>query len=263
MDDQRRFILQGFAAAFATSALGIARSTASGPGPFEARTLEDAMRSLDFSGAVQSADIHIESPDFADNAASVPVQVESRVAGTERIDLFVERNPFPYVAGLELSGDASPMVSILLRIAETSPVRAVVTAQGKRYFAEKQVRVTAGGCGGDDGEDLGENFVPAPIRIRAVHADGGAEVRVLVPHPVENGLRKTSGGRPIPEHFLRTLVARLNDRVVFRASLGRSMATNPRLGFKLRSAAVGDRLVLSWEDSRGLNRTDEASVIAA
>jgi thiosulfate oxidation carrier complex protein SoxZ len=263
MDDRRRFILQVFSVGFANGVLGFGRPAAAAPDPFEARTLSSVIESLGFAGAVASPDIHLDTSDFADNAAAVPVRVESRIPGTQRIDLIVERNPFPYIAGVDLSGGAHPFVSVVLRIAETSAVRAVVAAQGKHFFAQKQVRVTAGGCGGDDAELPRQAYVPAPIRVRAVHSEGGADVRVLVAHPMENGLRKTSGGQPIPPHFLRTFVARLNDRVVFSAALGRSVATNPRLEFKLRSAAVGDRLVLSWEDSRGLNRTDETSVIAA
>jgi sulfur-oxidizing protein SoxZ len=49
--------------------------------------------------------------------------------------------------------------------------------------------------------------------------------------------------------------------VILDAEFGRSMSTDPLLGLRLRGARSEDRLRVSWEDNRGMTRTDE-SVIA-
>ena len=37
-----------------------------------------------------------------------------------------------------------------------------------------------------------------PMRIRATTSDGVTEVKVLMSHPMETGLRKDSSGKPVP-----------------------------------------------------------------
>ncbi len=44
---------------------------------------------------------------------------------------------------------ALPDIQVRMRLAETTTVKAVVkTADGKFYTAQREVKVTAGGCGG-------------------------------------------------------------------------------------------------------------------
>jgi sulfur-oxidizing protein SoxY len=114
---------------------------------FEAKTLEEALKSLGASGASESRDIVIKMPDIAEDGAIVPIEVTSKIPNTEAITILVDKNPFPLIASYEFKNGAEGFISTRIKMGETSKVRALVNAGGKLYTASKEVKVTIGGCG--------------------------------------------------------------------------------------------------------------------
>jgi sulfur-oxidizing protein SoxY len=113
---------------------------------FEAKTTADALRALGLA-PVESKDVQLKAPDIAENGAEVPLEITSAVPGTQLIAVFIDRNPFPYVASFDVSRGAVPFVALRVKMSETSNVRAVAVAGGKAFAAIKEVKVTIGGCG--------------------------------------------------------------------------------------------------------------------
>lgn len=99
-----------------------------------------------------------------------------------------------------------------------------------------------------------------PMRIRAVLINGVVEVKLMVKHVMETGLRKDEAGSVVPAHFIETLVARCNDKVVLDAQLGMAVSQNPYIAFNFKGAAKGDRMEVSWRDNLGDTRSDETLV---
>lgn len=228
---------------------------------FDAKNLQDALRALRMTGATQSRDIALEVPEMAENSAFVPVQITSRIPGTQSVAVFVDRNPFPHIARFDFPAGTLPFVALRLRVAETSPVRVVVRAGESYYAATKEVSVAVGGCSNTSGPATGPAPVKVdPIKILAKLEGGIANLRTLVSHPMENGLRKDSSGKLIPEHFIQTLDIRLNGKTVLDAQIGRSVSTNPLFAFRVQGAKASDRFTLTWRDNKGLTRTVETTV---
>ena len=98
------------------------------------------------------------------------------------------------------------------------------------------------------------------IRIRARAADGLTEVMVLMPHPMETGLRKGDGGAFVPAHFITELRVVAEGRLVLQARLSQAVAQDPLLTFRYRGGQVGDRVEVSWTDSHGDARSGAARV---
>jgi sulfur-oxidizing protein SoxY len=115
---------------------------------FEAKAVADALKAMGVSTPADSKDIQIKAPDIAENGAVVPVEVTSKIAGTEAIALLVEKNATPLVADFTLANGAEGYISTRIKMGQTSNVRVVVKAGGKYYAAVKEVKVTIGGCGG-------------------------------------------------------------------------------------------------------------------
>jgi sulfur-oxidizing protein SoxY len=115
---------------------------------FEAQDLGGALASIGGGGAAASGDITVKAPDIAENGAVVPVEVESKIAGTDGIAIIGEKNGFPLVADFKLMNGAEGFVSTRIKLGATSNVTAIVKAGGKVYKASKEVKVTIGGCGG-------------------------------------------------------------------------------------------------------------------
>ncbi len=105
------------------------------------------------------------------------------------------------------------------------------------------------------------------IKIRAVLLSGEArdiaEIRVLMQHPMETGLRKDpANGRTIAAHFIQTFRVSAHDKTLIEGQLNTSISRNPFFVFRARGLKVGDRIVVSWVDTQGDQRSDESTVLA-
>lgn len=99
-----------------------------------------------------------------------------------------------------------------------------------------------------------------PMRIRASLAGDTVEVKVLMRHDMETGQRKDASGKVVPAHYIKTLVAKVKDKVVLDANFGPSVSKDPFLAFKFKGAAKGDKVSVTWVDSKGDTRTDEGTI---
>lgn len=154
---QRRKILKG-----AVSASTLALVAASGlllpqrvlahwpSDAFNAATVEDALLAL-----LGQADIADDSalrfkvgtpPSYAINGASVPIQIQSDLTNIERVIVLVEKNPLPLVMSLEMTAACKLPFKSMIKIAEDSPVIAIIRADGKLYKTSRFVEVDIGGC---------------------------------------------------------------------------------------------------------------------
>jgi sulfur-oxidizing protein SoxZ len=100
-----------------------------------------------------------------------------------------------------------------------------------------------------------------PMRIRATMAGDVADVKVLMNHPMETGLRKDAKtGQLVPAHFIQEVTATINGATVLSAEIGSGVSKNPYLGFKVKGAKAGDKVVVSWSDNKGDTNSAEASI---
>ena len=99
-----------------------------------------------------------------------------------------------------------------------------------------------------------------PMRIRAQAAGDKATVRVLMAHEMETGLRKDAAGKIIPAWYIQEVSAQLNGKTVMTAQWGPAVAKNPFMQFTVKGAKVGDKVGVTWVDTKGDKRTDEATV---
>ncbi|MDO8449314.1 MAG: thiosulfate oxidation carrier complex protein SoxZ [Rhodoferax sp.] len=98
-----------------------------------------------------------------------------------------------------------------------------------------------------------------PMRIRAQVAGDKATVRVLMSHEMESGQRKDSAGKLVPAWFINEVSASHNGKVVMTAEWGPAVSKNPFLQFVVKGAKAGDKITVTWKDSKGETRTDEAT----
>jgi sulfur-oxidizing protein SoxZ len=90
-----------------------------------------------------------------------------------------------------------------------------------------------------------------PMKIRARMEGDAADVKVLMSHPMETGQRKNEKGELVPVHFIQSVIATHNGKVVLDAQWSQAVARNPFLGFRVQGAKVGDKINVSWTDTHG------------
>jgi sulfur-oxidizing protein SoxY len=116
---------------------------------FETKTLDDTVKALGGTGSTPSKDIaFVSTPDIAENGAVVPIGVTSNIPKTERIAILVEKNPNVLAASFDIPAGTEPAVTTRVKMGQSSNVYALVKADGKYYVAQKEIKVTLGGCGG-------------------------------------------------------------------------------------------------------------------
>jgi sulfur-oxidizing protein SoxY len=156
-DPLRRHLLRTAGASSALAALAVAGILRPGQviaadwprGPFTATSFNDALKAHGSNGSSEGRDIVFNAPDIAENGAQVVIEVTSNIATTQSISVFVEKNPMPLAASFSFANGALPQVRVPLKMAESSRVRVVIrTTDGKLWHAQREIKVTLGGCGG-------------------------------------------------------------------------------------------------------------------
>jgi sulfur-oxidizing protein SoxZ len=99
------------------------------------------------------------------------------------------------------------------------------------------------------------------IKIRAKLNGDQVEVKALMSHPMETGLRKDKKtGNLIPAHFINEVTAEAGGKNVMTAYWSGGISTNPYLSFNFTGAAKGDELTISWKDNKGESDSATAKI---
>jgi len=152
----RRVILQG---AGAVALVGLGSTTFGWPAfaaandkypeqAFKQKSDADAIKALYGKTAEASDKIKLDAPEIAENGAVVPVSVTTTLSDVSSISFLVAENPIVLVASYRIPAGTVPSVANRIKMAKTSKVTVLVEASGKLYSADKEVKVTVGGCGG-------------------------------------------------------------------------------------------------------------------
>ena len=116
---------------------------------FTATTFNDSLKAHGSAVSTESREIVFTAPEIAENGAQVVIEITSNLPGSQTISVFVEKNPMPLAGSFRFANGALPQVRVPLKMAETSRIRAVVrTADGKQWHAQREIKVTLGGCAG-------------------------------------------------------------------------------------------------------------------
>lgn len=95
------------------------------------------------------------------------------------------------------------------------------------------------------------------IRAKARVKNGLIDVKLLIKHPMETGLRKTKDGKAIPAKFIQEVMAVSGGKTVLKAEFNTAISKDPYLSF----AFVGDEnesVSIQWVDNTG--DTDQLDV---
>jgi sulfur-oxidizing protein SoxZ len=76
------------------------------------------------------------------------------------------------------------------------------------------------------------------------------QVKTLISHPMETGLRRDDGGKLIPRRIINAFTCRYNDEVVFSVELHEAVSASPFFEFYLRATESG-RLTFVWTEDGG------------
>lgn len=97
------------------------------------------------------------------------------------------------------------------------------------------------------------------IKLRIKEKAGLVQVKSLITHPMDTGLRRTSKGEKIPAHYISEVKVEANGDTVMAANWTGSISKNPFISFNY-AGAKGDVVKLSWKDNMGKSDSLEKTV---
>ena len=116
---------------------------------FDAKNMADAVKALGGGAPTESKDVTITGPDIAENGAVVPVGCASSLPGVRRMLILVEKNPSVLASVFDVTDAVDANFNTRVKMGQSSNVFAVaMMGDGKVLFAQKEIKVTLGGCGG-------------------------------------------------------------------------------------------------------------------
>ncbi|MFT5134910.1 MAG: sulfur-oxidizing protein SoxZ [Gammaproteobacteria bacterium] len=99
-----------------------------------------------------------------------------------------------------------------------------------------------------------------PVKIRGKIKNGIAQIKSLMPHPMETGTRRDASDQIIPAHFIEEVICELNGTMTLKADWGASVSKNPYFAFKIKDAKAGDVVKISWTDNIGESSSGELTL---
>jgi sulfur-oxidizing protein SoxZ len=98
------------------------------------------------------------------------------------------------------------------------------------------------------------------MKMRATLAGGFTDIRVLMTHPMETGLRKDPDGKLVPMHFIQSVIVKVNGKTVVDSQTSQAVSRNPVFSFRVKGGAKGDKIQVTWVDNQGDTNSTEAAV---
>ncbi len=90
-----------------------------------------------------------------------------------------------------------------------------------------------------------------PIKIRAKLKGDIAEIKALMPHAMESGLRRDpETSELVAAHYITDVTVEHNGEAVMQAYWGPAVSKNPYVAFSVKNAAIGDVIKVSWMDNQ-------------
>jgi len=99
------------------------------------------------------------------------------------------------------------------------------------------------------------------IKIRAKLKGDIAEVKALMPHNMESGLRRDpETGDLIAAHYITDVNVEHNGESVLQAFWGPAVSKNPYVAFSIKNAAAGDVITVRWTDNQSDSSETETTL---
>ena len=100
-----------------------------------------------------------------------------------------------------------------------------------------------------------------PMKIRASMSGDSADIKCLMNHVMETGLRKDAKtGQVVPAHHITNVMVTVGGKTVMDAQWGGGISKNPYLAIKVKGAKAGDKVTVSWEDNQGDKNAAETTI---
>lgn len=196
------------------------------------------------------ANIQIEAPIQAEDAAIVPVAIQVNIPDVNiaRVYLFTDANPIVHTATFMPQQSVQQFkLATRIRLESNSQFRVIVEdSQGRLLMHAVPIKTPGGGCGGGITSDeavLRATAGEMKVQPHWLQSSAIPEISFYIKHPMRTGFERTTQGYYAKAWFINHLAFQLNHQAFLQAELGPGISANPYLRFSLQSIDSGELLV--------------------
>lgn len=227
----------------------------------------DSVREAVGDATPNTEGLNLELPLVSEDGSAVPmtVSIDSPMSTDdyiESIQVFAEGNPNDEVVDFILTplvGRAE--VASRIRVNESQTIWAVArSSQGEVWVASHDIRVTVGGCL-MTADDLSSVALSQPrVAVPASFEPGmPGEVRTLVTHPMETGLREGPSGDILPRRLVDTLTVTVGGDTALTVRMHTAVSANPYVRFFLAPAESAEASFV-WQEDSGVTVSEQVGL---
>ena len=96
------------------------------------------------------------------------------------------------------------------------------------------------------------------MRIKAKVKKGITIVKFMAKHIMLSRAEAIKKKRKA--NYITSIIATLNNKIVFEASTSQSLSKNPYIKFKFKGGNKGDKINIVWKDLQGNSKTGKAKL---
>jgi hypothetical protein len=126
-------------------------------------------------------------------------------------------------------------------------------ADGSAWLGRRTIEIAISGCGIEAGVESGD-VTPQPeprLTVPAtVRPDEIVEIKTMITHRMETGLRVDGGGKPIPRRIINRMICSRDGDPIFATELSPAIAANAFLNFHM-VAREATTLNFAWHEDGG------------
>jgi sulfur-oxidizing protein SoxZ len=100
----------------------------------------------------------------------------------------------------------------------------------------------------------------AGIKAKAKQQGDFVEIKTLMTHPMETGLRKGKDGNKIPANHITEITVKSGSEVLMTVEYGPAISQNPYTSLMIGGKKKGDVLNVSWVDNTGKSDSTDVEV---
>ncbi len=198
--------------------------------------------------------IELKTPYRAEDAATVPISINSKVPQTaesyiEKIYVFVEENPQPLVAVFTLTPDMGKAdLAMRIRVDKYTNVRAIAKLSNGEYHMDTNFLKAQGGCSAPAQGDLKAMMkARGKMKFRLLKDDDFEDDlrlgQFIVKHPNMTGLQLDQRTRAfIPENYIKKIRISYNGKQILMAETGISVSQDPSFRFFFKPVDGGGKM---------------------
>ena len=233
--------------------------------------------------------IQLKAPDIAENGAVIPISLSGLNLNPGEWVTLENESGCSIFRARNKGNNVVDYFSTRIKLGKTQDIK--VRFNDGRVIASKEIKVTIGGMGAsgftDDSKRTASwSFIKevhaAPviencdlhvsikdpigvasggkIKMRAKMKSGTAEIKALVSHPMETGLRKDRAtGKKIPAHFIQSFAIQVGGEEI-QVDTNSMVSKNPYLSVKFSNVKSGDEVTMTWVDNRGASAKQTTKV---